>query len=380
MKKLFLILISSLLISLLVSTSSFATYIKSSENLVITEKIEGDAYLVAGNANVLADVEGDLYIAGGAVTIDGNVAEDLVVTGGRVSITGNVIGDLRIVGGQVAVYGNVGDDVVIGGGQVDISKNSNITGSLVAGAGILTVDGQVDGDLRGVLGLLVLNGSIGGDVNVTVEDNISITPIAKIRGDLNYSALFEVDVPEEVIEGDVNFKKFEHESVAEDLTYVFLVSKLYSFLSALLLVFLLVMLAPNALIKSAKLGKEQTFKAFGVGVLTVIAASIGSLILMLTVVGIPLAMITLAALVMFLFVGKVFTAVWLTSYFCKFKKKLNRVKLFGGISLALFAYYFLSFIPILGWVVNLILFMIGVGSWMLLEIEYLKFLKSKKML
>jgi cytoskeletal protein CcmA (bactofilin family) len=379
-KKLSLILISSFFVSMFVSTSVFATYISSSENLLITETIESDAYLLSGNGNVQADVLGDLYIAGGSINIEGNVHEDLVIAGGRVSITGNVLGDLRVVGGQVTIYGNVGDDVVIAGGQVDISKKSYITGSLVAGAGVLTVDGQVDGDLRGVLGLLVLNGSIGGDVNITVEDNISISPIASIRGDLNYAALFEADIPEEVINGKVNFKKFERESVAEDLTYVFFISKAYSFLAALLLALIFVMFAPNALVKSAKLSREHTFRSFGVGVLTMITMSVGSLILMLTVVGIPLAMIALAALLIILYIGKIYTAVWLSSYVFKFKKKVKRLHLFTAIGSALFVYYFISLIPFLGWVINLILFMIGVGSLVLLEIEYIKHLKSKKML
>jgi len=377
MKK-FLLLFLSLFI--LTSGSAFAVTLEAGENIVVTTSILDDAYIVGGNANIEADVFGDLYIAGGVVTINAQIHEDLVVAGGRVTVLGDVLGDLRVIGGQVAVYGNVGDDVVAIGGQVDIGKGSVVGGSVLSGAGILTVDGEIEEDIRGGMGMLMINGVVGKDVIVTIEDTINISDNAKILGDLKYSALLEASIPDDVVSGEILFNQFEEESVLESITYAFFIWKALSFLSALILAGILVLFAPKALIKAAKITNDNILKTFGVGLLTMIVAIIGAIVLMITVVGIPVGLIIFAMLLVAIYFAKVFVAVWLAGYVFNYKKKIPRWKLFGGIALAMLAYYIVGVIPYVGWVVNLILFLIGIGAMVLLKMEYFTFMKKKGMI
>jgi hypothetical protein len=349
------------------------------ENVVITQNILDDTYVVAGNATIESEIFGDLYVIGGNVTINNTVHEDLVVLGGRVVVTGDVTGDLRIGGGQVAVYGNVGDDVLIGGGQVDIGKSSVIGGSLISGAGILTVEGEVKEDIRGGMGMLILNGIVGKDVIVTIEDTMSISDSAVIGGHLKYSALLESTVPPNVVRGEVAFNQFERETVLENLTYIFFISKVLSLISALILALFLVLLIPKALTRSAKITKDNILKTFGVGLLTMIVAFIAALILLVTIVGISVGLVILAILSVFIYFAKVFVSVWLASYVFNFKKKISHIKLFGMISLALLAYYLIGLIPFVGWAINAILFLVGIGAIVLLKIEYYQFLRKKNM-
>ncbi len=376
MKK-FLLLFLSLFI--LTSGVASAVTLEAGENVVITTNILDDAYIVGGNANIEADIFGDLYIAGGIVTINAKIHEDLVVAGGRVTIIGDVLGDLRVIGGQVAVYGNVGDDVVAIGGQVDIGKGSVVGGSVLSGAGILTVDGEIKEDIRGGMGMLLLNGVVGKDVIVTIEDTINISDNAKILGDLKYSALLEANIPDGVVSGEILFNQFEEESVLENITYAFFIWKILSFLSALILAGILVLLAPKALIRATKITSENILKTFGVGLLTMIVAIIGAIVLMVTVVGVPVGLIIFAILLMAIYFAKVFVAVWLAGYVLNYKKKISRWKLFGVMALAMLAYYIVGVIPYVGWVANLILFLIGIGAMVLLKIEYFKFMKEKGM-
>lgn len=376
MKK-FLLLFLSLFI--LTSGVASAVTLEAGENVVVTTNILDDAYIVGGNANIEADIFGDLYIAGGTVTINAKIHEDLVVAGGRVTVLGDVLGDLRVIGGQVAIYGNVGDDVVAIGGQVDIGKGSVVGGSVLSGAGILTVDGEIEEDIRGGMGMLLLNGVVGKDVIVTIEDTINVSENAKILGDLKYSALLEANIPDDVVSGEILFNKFEEESVLENITYAFFIWKILSFLSALILAGILVLLAPKALIKATKITNDNILKTFGVGLLTMIVAIIGAIVLMVTVVGVPVGLIIFAMLLMAIYFAKVFVAAWLTGYVFNYKKKISRWKLFGGVALAMLAYYIVGVIPYVGWVVNLILFLIGIGAMVLLKIEYFKFMKEKGM-
>src|SRR3989338_9410887 len=230
------------------------------ENLVMTEKLLDDAYLLTGNGNIESDILGDLYVAGGSVVINGDILEDLVVAGGKVTVTGNVGGDIRLIGGQMAIYGNVGDDVLVLGGQLDLGKNSVVGGSLIAATGILTVDGMVKQDIRGGVGMLFLNGVVGRDVIITIEDQLNIADTAKIAGNLNYSALVETEIPKNTVAGKINFNKFEKESFMKNVTYWFFVEKIISFLASILLILLAVLLAPRALIRSAEITRTNLLK------------------------------------------------------------------------------------------------------------------------
>ena len=377
MKKFLLLFLSAFLFASAPVASAVGFEI--AENVVITQNILDDTYVVAGNATIESEIFGDLYIIGGSVTINNNVHEDLVVIGGRVVVTGDVDGDLRVAGGQVAVYGNVGDDIIVAGGQIDLGKSSVVGGSLITGSGILTVDGEVKEDIRGGIGMLLLNGKVGRDVIVTIEDTMSISDTAVIEGDLKYSALLESTVQENVVGGEILFNKFERETILEDLTYIFFISKVLGLIGALILALFLVFLIPKALMKSAKITKDNILKSFGVGLLTLISAFIVALILFVTIVGVSAGLVILAILTVFMYFAKIFVAVWLASYVFNFKKKVSHIKLFGMIALALVVYYLVGIIPFVGWVVNLILFMVGIGAIVLLKIEYYKFLKNKNM-
>lgn len=379
MKKI-LISLSAVFFSLTLALPVSAVTIEAGENVLNNQNILDDAYVLAGNANIKGDVFGDLYIGGGSVVIDGNIHEDLVVAGGMVTVSGDIFGDLRVVGGKVAVYGNVGDDLMIASGQVDLGKNSVVSGSILAGTGILTMDGVVKEDVRGGMGMLFLNGEVGRDVIVTVEDKFIIDKEAKIGGDLKYSALLETNVPKGVVKGKVAFNKFQRDTVLQNLTYLFLIHKIFSLISALLIVLLLVIFIPKILIKSAELTRENIPKAFGVGLLTMIAGLVVPLILMFSVIGIPLGLIAFAGLMLLMYFGKIFAASWAACYFMNFKKKLSRWKFFSVISLALFAYYLISLVPYLGLLAEAVLFLIGVGSLVLLKIEYVKMMKAKKLI
>ncbi len=358
--------------------SASATYLHAAENITISDPVYGDAYILAGSGVIDEDIFGDLYIAGGNVTITGNVEEDLVVVGGRVGVYGDVGGDLRAIGGQVAIYGDVGEDIVAIGGQMDISSDTTVGGNLITGAGLITLDGVVKNNLRGAVGAIFLNGEVYGNVTLSVEDSIMIAEDARIGGNLNYSALLETKIPEGVVEGEIAFNKFQRDGLFEDLTFLLLVQKLTSFLAMLFLLLIVVIIAPKKLMNSSLATRKNILKSFGVGLLTVISILIGSIILMMTVIGIPFALMALAGAVILFYFARIFAAAWLAGYLVNFKRKVPRWKLFLFVALGLVFYYLLGMIPFhIGRILTAILFLIGSGSFILVTLEGLKFLRKE---
>ncbi len=365
---------------LITSIPTYAVTLQVGENFEIKETLLDDAYVMAAKADIDADINGDLYITGGQVTVNGNILEDLVVGGGKVTVNGNVTGDIRVLGGQIMINGNVGDDVVGAGGQIDISRDSVIGGSVLAGTGVLTIDGKVLEDVRGGIGAFILNGVVERNIMITVEDTIDIDENAYIGGNLKYSALIEGNVPSGVVKGETSFNAFEKENVVEELTYFFLLEKFVNFLAAVLLMVFMVLLMPKMLINGGKLANENVLRSFGIGLLTVIAAFIGFIILMITIVGIPFALILMSLMIIVVYLAKIFTCAWIGSYFLNYKRKVSVTKLFSVLTLILFAYYLVGMIPFIGWIINIALFLIGVGTVVVTKLDYFKMMKKKKLI
>jgi hypothetical protein len=383
MKKIFsfLFLGLSLFIFTAKSNDVSATYLYALENVSITEPLYSDVYILAGNGTIDEKIHGDVYIAGGNVTINADVEEDLVVAGGKVVILGNIGGDLRVLGGQVSVYGNVAEDVVVVSGQLDISVNTVVGENLIVGAGLITIDGIIEGELRGVVGGIFINGSVLRDITLTIEDSIIISEDALIGGNLNYSAFLEARIPEGVVQGSVNFKKFQKERFLNDLNLLLFLQKVVSYASMVILLLVLVFFMPNALAEAAKNTKENLLKAFGMGVLTLVCIFVGTIILMVTIVGIPFALMAFAGMIIIFYFARIFAAIWLASYLFNFKAKFLRLKLFFGGVIALFVYYLLGFIPYhIGRVATFLILIIGIGSLVMAKVDIIKFLRSKKKL
>lgn len=383
MKKVLVSLVAIFLVLINLSLPVYAIGFSASEFLTIKDDLPDDYYFAGGKVVVDGNTKGDLYLAAGEVTINGNVEGDLVVVGGRVTVFGNVGDDVRIFGGQTVIYGNVGDDVIAVSGQVDISKKSTIGGTVIGGSGLFTIDGNVKQDVQGGFGMLLINGTIDGNVTATVEEKLEISKDAKINGNLKYSAIIEMAIPKEAVKGTVEFNKFKAKEMAEGsakgITAMYFGWKLVSYFSALVFIIIFSVLFPTLMIKTADIAKKDPLKTFGIGIFAVVVTFVASILLMVTVIGIPLGIIGFAALLITLYLSKVFVAVWISSYVFDYKKVKKSVKgkLILGSALGLLAYYIIGIIPIVGWIVNIVLFLIGVGAIATAKRENLKLMKEK---
>jgi len=378
MKKILSSIFLSLFIIATFANVAGAVTFENGNNLVIKDSTLDDVYLMGGNAIVEGTIYGDLYVMAGSVFVSGDIEEDVVVLGGDVTITGNVGGDVRVMGGNVGVFGNISDDLIVSGGKIDVGNSSVINGTVMAGAGILTLDGKVGEDLRGAVSSLFLNGEIRGNVLITVGENLHVSKDAYVGGDFTYSSILESDIPPKVVHGEVLFNKFEKNAVLNDFNSLLVLSDLISFLGTLLLALLFITFVPRVIERAGNIAKDQPFKVFGIGTLSVITFIIGFPILLITIIAIPVALAFLFAFVIMLYLAKIYFASFVLSYFYKFKKKPNRLKLFAWMSLVLFAMFILINLPWVGIIFSIVIFLIGTGTAFLVVVDNIKLLKSKK--
>lgn len=176
--------------------------------LVVDEPVAEDLYAAAGTVLVTAAVDGDAVLAGGSVTVSGDVASDALLAGGTVEVDGVVGDDLRTAGGTVNLRGLVTDQAIIAGGLVLLAPESAVGGRAWIAGNTVDAQGQVGGNLRITGGTVRVSGDIEGDVEITARA-IRIEPGARIGGDLIWRSPREPDIADDasiggnIVGGDV---------------------------------------------------------------------------------------------------------------------------------------------------------------------------------
>ena len=173
-KERFLIVGVVLLSLFLAAPVALAAEFRGGDKVVIgpDEVIEDDLYVGAGTIIVDGTIKGDLVATGGEITINGTVEGDLIAAGGSLTINGTVKDDVRIAGGVLSVgpKAQVGDDVFAAGYSFEAAAGSTIGGALFMAGYQAKLAGEVKGDFRGAMGALEIAGHIGGDVEVEVGE------------------------------------------------------------------------------------------------------------------------------------------------------------------------------------------------------------------
>jgi hypothetical protein len=108
------------------------------------------------------EVVRNLVTLGGDVRIEGRVLGDVLTMGGDAHIVGQVLGDVWTLGGDVQVDGAVGGEVVTTGGTLRLGPNGRVDGGVTTpgDGGVTHGDGPAVGTVMAWLGLGTAIGSV----------------------------------------------------------------------------------------------------------------------------------------------------------------------------------------------------------------------------
>lgn len=221
-------------------------------------------------------VEGDVS-AHGAIIVEGKINGDVSSLGGAITITGEVQGDVAALGdGNISVLGKVGGDISsAGSGMIDVM--GTVSGDISAMGGSVRLGGKsvVGGDIALLGGELqrAEGAKVGGEIT-----NIAAGAMKNLQG-LNRN-LKALDLPAKV------------ERTAEALAPAARVAGFIGFLMFLAgigaLVVLLVAFLPKSVGRLTAAIKADFWSSCGVGLLVLMALFPCSLLLVISILGIPL--------------------------------------------------------------------------------------------
>jgi len=289
------------------------------------------------------ETTGDLEAFGGTVVVRGTVDGDLRAVGGSVQIEGTVTGDVDATTGNVYVEGTIEGDLRGAGGHVQIAESGTVGGTLEVGAGSVVIAGTVGGNAR-----------IGAD-------SITLAPTAVLDGSLEYDGTLDRATDAQVA-GSVTENpglSVGGGPIPDVAGFVFSV---YFLLVNLLVGALLLLAFPRF---SAGLVDRTVERPGATGVLgvgTLLGAPVALVLIALTILGIPLALLGIVGYVVAIWLGSIYGRYVLGAWLLSLGDYENR---WLALLLGVLGVFAVARIPVLGGFVELAVLVWGLGALVL---------------
>lgn len=329
----------------------------------------GDYFATGGSVEISGTVNGDVYIFAEQITIDGLVNGDLLCCGGSIDISGKIAHNCRILGGQVLISGEIGKNVTVVSGNLQLLSSAFLAGNLVATAGNVDLAANIGSDATILASNLRVSSQINNDLQGYVGQ-MRITSRAVIGRNLDYRsnnpAWIEAGA---TIRGTTTYHpSFVHELVKGTWIQSLLVGSkiiaiLMNFIYTFVIGVILVKIFPKNLESALYELKKHPLKSFSYGLMLLILLPLASLLMLMTILGIPFALTLIALNIIGFYTAKVYCIFWASNWiFGRFRMKASRLPSFF---LGLVIYFCLTPIPVFGTILAFAFMLLGLGAGVL---------------
>lgn len=307
MKRILAIIAAAMLLAVPGLALAFGAQAGSDVTLPKGDTKAGTFYAAGNVVTIDGDVDGDLICAGNTVTVNGAVHGDVICAAQTISVNGPVDGSVRLVGQSLNITGTVGRNVTVAGQSVTIGSSAKVSGDMGVAGQTVSVNGPVDKDLYGAMGTLSLGAAVGG-VNARIND-LAFGGGASVRGDLSYTSNNTFSVDKAKVGGNITRTAPPQVQRHESPVRGTLAFGLYWLVAALIVGLVMVGLAPKAVRAVTATMDKRPGASVGWGLVVLLLGPIVILLLLITVIGIPLAMLAGGLWLLILGVSQIFAGI-----------------------------------------------------------------------
>jgi hypothetical protein len=270
--------------------------------------------------------------------------------------------DKVVLGGTYTLEAGdtLSDNLVIMGGTSTISKGATVNGNITMVGGTLIVDGKVSGDIKATGTNLTIGDSavINGDVT-TYAGTLNQSAEARITGNVtqNSNAPLQLDLPKPSTPAQPIVSNVFH-PIQDALWFIF------QCLALAAVAMLIALLFPKPLARLADATGTQPVLSGGIGILTLLAAPIALVFLVITLILIPVAVLAVIALAFGLVFGWIGFGTELGILFTRLIKQDWHIAISAGLGTLVLSVVMraISYIPCIGWIFPFIAAIIGLGA------------------
>lgn len=290
-KKIIILPLIALCLASFVGATVHAQDFRSGTDVVVddTTKIDSTLYVAGSSVTIDAEVNGDVYCAGQTVTINATVHGDVICAAQTLTISGVVDGDVRVAGQSVLIGARVGGSATVAAQTFTLASGGSIGRDLTSGAGDVTLRGAVGRDATLGGETIILSGVIGRNV-VTEATSPRLGSTARIGGTLDYTS-YETIARDRgaVVVGTIHRNDPAVRQESEAMSRI--ADAVYWLFALLLVALAFALTVPRALQHVTQRAFVSPWKTLGIGFVASIAVPVATILIAITAVGIPLAII-----------------------------------------------------------------------------------------
>ncbi|UNC91398.1 polymer-forming cytoskeletal protein [Candidatus Contubernalis alkaliaceticus] len=322
--------------------------------VVIPGRVSGNVDAKMGSVSVDGDVGGNLKAGLGSIKIRGTIAGDVDLELGDLQIIGHVLGNVNSQGKIIRITGQVDGDVTMPQGIVELGPNA------VVGGRVLVEQGLVQTDAGAQVGSIIVNEELsrrevdnmfsGGYNFRGIDDFINILPFTDGEFFRNFN---------------FNLRPGHHRFFPFYTPFTGWTGRAASRILGMVVIFALAALVHTLFPRNTKnivqAVNQKTGPAILWGVLTVILAIPLVILLAITIIGIPLILVEFLLLAIAWLMGYTGVALWLGGRVLKSSSTVGANPL-GELALGVLLLGIIGFIPVLGGLVGIGVFILAVGA------------------
>lgn len=321
--------------------------ITNSEENLTSNWINSDLYLVGNKVEINQIVDGNIFVFANEVIINGEIGGNAFVFANKLTLNGGYIySSLFATASEIIIKGVVYDLYAF---------SNNFT---------LEKEGFIYRDLKVSANTLNINGGIRRDAYLTSANyNISFENGTLIGGNLNYSSKSELDIPEGIVNGTINYNKevVKQEHIIERIS-----SYLFNIMNALFYTFVVILLAsylaPKFIHRVTTMNTKKAFVSFGIGALSLPIICFTLILLLFSkACFIPALALTLVYVAICMS-GTAFASIYFGSLFARVIKWEGKVKFVLASLITSLIIWAISQIPYIGPLFGLLIALFGIGT------------------
>jgi cytoskeletal protein CcmA (bactofilin family) len=321
------------------------------------ETINGDIFLFGERVRIDGTVKGDVFLFGHDATVSGHVEGDVFGFAQQLQVNGQVDGNIRAFTNTLTIRGNVGKNVLTFDERVDFEPAAKVGGSLTIFVENLSLDGTLGRDLLIFGKHLSISGKVRGGIRMK-GNALTINAGAEVDGPIRYDGDNPAEVSSQAkLASPVEFHKLEHKPrYVQGHYYIWRVIWTAAFI---LFGMVLVLLMPKFAEETVR-AAELVAAPIGLGVLVLFGVPIAAVIACVTVVGIPLGVLTLGFWLLMLCCAELVVGTVVGGWILGLSRDIWGLigRMAAGFVVVRIIYTFMEQVPVLG-----LLGALGILTW-----------------
>ncbi len=366
MKKLFFL--SAVLLFLPMSV--FAYTVKNDDVVTISrdEVIEGSLFVSSSILDIDGVVNGDVFCISPKLEISGTVNGDIICIGENASISGTTTGDIRIAFGTAKIDGVIMGNTSVLTDYIEVQDTAMLGGEFLLLSNKAQLAGEVASDLYGAVNSANISSFVGGDVSLRQVNGFlsdkelgefKLLSGATIEGDFNFKSSRDYKKEEGVIIGGEERKTIkvdEKEDYSGDIFWSLVV-----IFSNILIALVLISLFKNFVNSVSGIIKTQSIKSLWLGLLVFLLFPISFILLLLTMIGIPFAVLLLFIFLGIILISKSIVSIVLGEKILELLKSKNKDSLNLSAVVGAVALFIVVSIPLIGSFISFLTMVLVLG-------------------